>query len=305
MAEIAELHRRACEAFAARVEGVRDEQWALLTPCVDWDVQALVNHVVGEDRWTAPLMAGSTIAEIGDLFDGDLLGEDPKGACAAAVKEAVAAVGAPGSLQRTVHLSFGDVPGEEYAWQLFADHLIHTWDLAVAVGGDERLDPELVAGCAGWFAEREQAYRAAGAIAARPAVADDADPQTTLLAGFGRDAAWTPTLGAVQRFNAAFNTGDVDAIMAAMTDDCVFESTEPPDGRRHQGQDAVRAVWRSVLSGRPRFETEELVDAGDRAVARWIQRWTDAGGSEGHVRGLDLFRVRDGKIAEKLSYVKG
>ncbi len=72
--------------------------------------------------------------------------------------------------------------------QLFADHLIHAWDLARAIGADERLDPELVDACAAWFAPVEEAYRGAGAIAGRPPVPDGADAQTRLLAMFGRRA---------------------------------------------------------------------------------------------------------------------
>jgi uncharacterized protein (TIGR03086 family) len=89
-------------------------------------------------------------------------------------------------MDRTVHLSFGDFPGREYAMQLFADHLIHAWDLARAIGADERLDAELVAACTTWFAPVEEAYRSAGAIADRPPVPDGADAQTRLLAMFGR-----------------------------------------------------------------------------------------------------------------------
>jgi uncharacterized protein (TIGR03086 family) len=91
-------------------------------------------------------------------------------------------------MDRTVHLSFGDFPGREYAMQLFADHLIHAWDLARAIGVDERLDPELVGACTAWFTAMEEAYRSAGAIAARPPVSDGADAQTRLLAMFGRRA---------------------------------------------------------------------------------------------------------------------
>ena len=116
------------------------------------------------------------------------------------------------------------------------------------------------------------------------------------------------TLAAIERFNAAFNRHDVDAIMAAMTDDCVFESTGPsPDGGRFEGQAAVRAVWEELFRGSPtaHFDTEDCFAAGDRCTVRWRYRWTDADGSEGHVRGVDIFRVSDGKVAEKLAYVKG
>jgi uncharacterized protein (TIGR03086 family) len=186
--DVPELHRRACEGFGARVHQVGDDQWHLPTPCSDWDVHTLVNHLVNENRWTPPIFAGRTIAEVGDRFDGDLLGADPKAAWDDSAREAVEAVHGEGAMARTVHLSFGDVPGEEYATQLFADHLVHAWDLARAIGADERLDPELVDACARWFAEREELYRGAGIIAGRVDVGDDADPQTRLLAAFGRDA---------------------------------------------------------------------------------------------------------------------
>lgn len=187
-ADLAGLHARACEEFGRRVSAVRADQWGSPTPCPDWDVRTLVNHIVGEDRWTPLLLAGRTIAEVGDRFDGDLLGADPARTYQQAAAEAVAAVTAPGALTRTVHLSFGDAPGSEYVWQLFADHLVHAWDLARAIGADERLDPALVVACAGWFVEQEQAYRASGAIGPRVSVPADADPQTTLLASFGRVA---------------------------------------------------------------------------------------------------------------------
>ncbi|HZM60080.1 MAG TPA: nuclear transport factor 2 family protein [Vicinamibacterales bacterium] len=111
----------------------------------------------------------------------------------------------------------------------------------------------------------------------------------------------------VEQFNDAFNRHDVNAIMALMTEDCVFENTRPaPDGTRIVGQTAVRTFWTEFFQRSPhaRFETEELVEAGDRCVVRWMYHWV-RDGVPGHVRGVDLFRVRDGKVAEKLSYVKG
>jgi ketosteroid isomerase-like protein len=111
----------------------------------------------------------------------------------------------------------------------------------------------------------------------------------------------------IERFNDAFNRHDVEAIMGGMTADCVFENTRPaPDGTRIAGQDAVRAFWEEFFrrSPRARFETEDIFAAGDRCVVQWIYHWV-RDGTAGHVRGVDVFRVRDGKVAEKLSYVKG
>lgn len=113
---------------------------------------------------------------------------------------------------------------------------------------------------------------------------------------------------ALTRFSAAFGRGDIDAIMALMTDDCVFESTGPaPDGTRVEGAAAVRAVWEELFgqTADARFDEEDSFVAGDRAVLRWRFTWTNDDGTPGHVRGVDVIRLRDGRVAEKLSYVKG
>jgi len=116
------------------------------------------------------------------------------------------------------------------------------------------------------------------------------------------------TLEAVRRFNEAFDRRDVDGVMAAMTKDCVFESTSPPpDGERYAGQDPVRSFWERFFASSPhaRFTTEEIFAATDRCVVRWRYDWVDKDGTPGHIRGVDLFRTRNGKVAEKLAYVKG
>jgi ketosteroid isomerase-like protein len=115
------------------------------------------------------------------------------------------------------------------------------------------------------------------------------------------------TQAVVDRFNEAFNRHDLPAIMALMTDDVVFDSTRPPpDGERIVGQGPVRAFWEQFFARSPsaRFETEEQFAVGDRCVVQWTYHWV-RDGKPSHVRGVDLFRVRDGKVAEKLSYVKG
>ncbi len=116
------------------------------------------------------------------------------------------------------------------------------------------------------------------------------------------------TTDTIERFNDALNRHDVDAVMALMTEDCVFENTSPqPDGERYEGQSAVRAFWEQMLRASPkaRFETEELFAHGDRCTARWCYFYSGVDGTSGHIRGVDVFRVRDGKVAEKLAYVKG
>ena len=116
------------------------------------------------------------------------------------------------------------------------------------------------------------------------------------------------TRAAIDRFNDALNRHDVDAVMAVMTADCVFENTwPPPDGGRYEGQAAVRAFWENMLRASPdaRFDAEETVVAGDRCVVRWRYTYTGDDGQQHHLRGIDLFKVRDGLVAEKLAYVKG
>lgn len=109
-------------------------------------------------------------------------------------------------------------------------------------------------------------------------------------------------LKVLERFGAAWADHDLDAALAMVSDDCVFDATGPaPDGTRWVGVEAIRAVWAPIFDDpSSRFEVEEIFQAGDRVVQRW--RYSFDGG---HVRGVDLFRVRDGKVAENLTYVKG
>jgi uncharacterized protein (TIGR03086 family) len=192
MADLIPLYRRAVDEFGRRVHGVPADAWSDPTPNDDWDVRALVNHLVGENRWAPPLLAGSTIEEVGGRLDGDLLGDDPVGAWDTSAEEALAAA-ADADLDATVHLSFGDVSASEYLWQLTADAAIHAWDLARATGQAEALDADLVAGVAEWFGGVEEMYRAAGAIG--PAVEATGGPQEALLGRFGRDPSGTPAEG--------------------------------------------------------------------------------------------------------------
>jgi ketosteroid isomerase-like protein len=88
----------------------------------------------------------------------------------------------------------------------------------------------------------------------------------------------------------------------------LFENTyPPPDGERFQGQAAVRAYFESFFQESPQanFEFGDLFACEQRACVRWTYRWAESDGRPGYVRGVDVFRLKDGKVAEKLSYVKG
>ena len=194
--ELSALHEGTVAAWTRLVESVGTDQWRQRTPCTEWSVRDLVNHVVGEDLWTAPLLQGSTIEDVGDRFDGDLLGDDPVARAQAAAQEAVTAVADRMPQGGTVHLSYGEEQLDEYVHQLAADHLVHGWDLAAATGTNPAFDPELVDAIAAWYAEREELYRAAGAVGARPEASGD-DPLSQLIAAFGRDPGWQPATGQV------------------------------------------------------------------------------------------------------------
>jgi ketosteroid isomerase-like protein len=121
------------------------------------------------------------------------------------------------------------------------------------------------------------------------------------------DAGSSETIALIRKLDDAVNRQDAAGFLALLTDDVVWESTQPPDGDRYSGRAEVKTALERFMQGasKVRFESEELFASGDRAVSRWLYRWTDSSGQEGHVRGVDIFKIRDGKVAEILSYVKG
>jgi uncharacterized protein (TIGR03086 family) len=187
--DIVDVHRRAVEAWQTKVDAVGADMWADATPCTEWSVRDLTNHVVAEELWMVPLLEGSTIAEVGDRLDGDVLGDHPLRAARSASAAALAVAQEQLPAGGKVHLSYGEEDAAEYAWQLAADHLIHGWDLAKGTGQDANMDPVLVTAIADWFTAREMLYRRGGAIGPRAPMTGE--PQTDLLAAFGRRADWT------------------------------------------------------------------------------------------------------------------
>jgi uncharacterized protein (TIGR03086 family) len=177
--------RRASDAYVQRARDVTEAKWLAATPCAEWDVRTLVNHVAGEYLWVPELMAGKTVSDVGNRLDGDLLGDDPLVVLAGALREAQEAAGSPDALTCTVHLSFVDVPGAEYLRQMAIDSVIHAWDLARAIGADETLDPELVDFAYEGLRESAEDWRSGGAFGPVKQPADDS-PQSRLLALTGR-----------------------------------------------------------------------------------------------------------------------
>lgn len=115
-------------------------------------------------------------------------------------------------------------------------------------------------------------------------------------------------IAVVLRFNEALNARDVDAMMALLSPDSVFENTfPPPDGTRFEGHMAIRTFWETFFRGstHAQIATEDIFALGERCVMRWRYEWVDANGQTGHIRGVDVYVVQGGLIAEKLSYVKG
>ncbi|MEP7137669.1 MAG: nuclear transport factor 2 family protein [Chloroflexota bacterium] len=113
---------------------------------------------------------------------------------------------------------------------------------------------------------------------------------------------------AVLAFNDAFNRHDVAGMMQLMSADCIFENTDPaPDGTIYTGKEAVTQFWQGFFKESPEahIEIEEIFGVGNRCLMRWQYQWKDAEGKLGHVRGVDIFKIKDGLICEKLSYVKG
>jgi ketosteroid isomerase-like protein len=111
----------------------------------------------------------------------------------------------------------------------------------------------------------------------------------------------------IDRFNEAFNRHDADALASWLTDDTVFEDTSPPpDGRRIEGKAPVVEFWREWFTRNTDavFDAEDVIVSGDRAVVCWVYRKL-RNGQPWHLRGVDVFTVRDGKVAAKLAYVKG
>jgi uncharacterized protein (TIGR03086 family) len=185
--ELLELFQRAQAQFTDRVDAVAPDQWEDES-LPGWTVADLVAHLVNEALWVPPLLAGEPVAE-GRFPEStsDLLGDDPFTGWETAADAALSAFADDDALTRTVHLSRGPTPATEYIFEMTADLTVHAWDLARATDGDTDLDGELVT-AALVYAESLPEDGIPGVIDPPLDVSATADPQTRLLARFGRKA---------------------------------------------------------------------------------------------------------------------
>ncbi|KOT90107.1 hypothetical protein ADK70_17660 [Streptomyces rimosus subsp. pseudoverticillatus] len=131
--------------FTRRLRAVRPEQWTAPTPCAEWDVHRLVNHMTRGNLNYISLLDGGSAAEFLRLRDTDALHGDPVGAYVRSVRECAAAFSRPGALEQILDYPLGPVTGEQALAVRTTDATIHTWDLARAIDAPEELDPGLVA----------------------------------------------------------------------------------------------------------------------------------------------------------------
>ena len=184
------LFQRAQAQFTDRVDAVGPGEWdAPALP--EWGVADQVAHLTNEQLWVPPLLAGEEPGAVAGRLPTDtdeLLGSDPLTAWETAADAALTAWAAPDALDRTVHLSGGPTSAVAYVVEMTADLTVHAWDLARAVGGVTELDAELVAAASRYAEEHLRGDGVPGLIAAPVPAPPGADPQTRLLARFGRRA---------------------------------------------------------------------------------------------------------------------
>jgi uncharacterized protein (TIGR03086 family) len=185
--ELLELFQRAQNQFSDRVDAVAPDQWDDES-LPGWTVADLVAHLVNEALWVPPLLAGEPV----DLIEGrfpegtdDLLGDDPFTGWETAADGALSAFAEDDALTRTVHLSRGPTPATDYIFEMTADLVVHSYDLAAATDGDTELDGELVT-AALVYAERLPEDGVAGLIDPPLDVPPSAPPLVRLLGRFGR-----------------------------------------------------------------------------------------------------------------------
>ncbi|MDB5163805.1 MAG: hypothetical protein JWS12_423 [Candidatus Saccharibacteria bacterium] len=182
-----QLFNKALQQAATCIRGVQTHQLTNSTPCTEWDLKALLNHMVYELLWIPPLLQGQTIAEVGDQFDGDVLSGDFMSAWSKASDQAQKAVAAADP-EATVRLSYGDRQAKDYIKETGTDIFIHTWDTAQAIACTLTLDEAIAKEIYDGALPNKDSFKNSGLFADPIAVPLNADIQTKLLGLLGRKA---------------------------------------------------------------------------------------------------------------------
>jgi uncharacterized protein (TIGR03086 family) len=184
-----ETMQRVLDETKRVVDGIDPSQLALTTPCSDWDVRAVLNHITGGADMFATCVNDGSISDerLGELLGGDNLGADYKASFAAASKRAMTAFERPGSADEIVTLPFGQMPAGIALRIAIFDVTVHAWDLAKATGQSTALAPDVLDAAIGVAHEMlAPEMRAAGMFGAEVTVPGDAPAQDRLAAFAGR-----------------------------------------------------------------------------------------------------------------------
>ena len=179
------------QALRAVVDQIRDEQWDLVVPddmtrTPGITLRETINYHAYDDAWVPDVLAGKTIEEVGDRYDGDLLGDHPKLNFASIAETAVLAVRDFDDPDRIVHLSYGDWPAREYLKHITSFRGLRAHDIAKFIGADPALPPDLVRGLWDEIAPSAEEWRKLGVYGPAVPVPDDAPLQQRLLGLTGR-----------------------------------------------------------------------------------------------------------------------
>jgi uncharacterized protein (TIGR03086 family) len=178
--------------FARRLSLVGEADWSRQTPCTEWNVRALVNHVLGGPRRTILRLSGASVEEVNATRNRDQVGDDTLRTFRTAAREEAAAFRVPGAFSRVVHHQAGDCSGEELLKRRVVDLAVHAWDLAQAIGADDHLDADLVAALWQRLSVEGSGFDLATGYFAPPPgrLSPGASLQEQLLDLLGRSASW-------------------------------------------------------------------------------------------------------------------
>ena len=187
--DVKDLFRETTAAASGVIVRIQPAQLHNPTPCTKWDLRSLLSHMTYEMSWVPDLLAGKTIAAVGDTHEGDLLGDDPLGAWGQALAAALAAVD-KAHLKKTVHLSYGDFSAEHYIRESASDMLIHGWDVSKAIGHPLTFDIKAAQEVYEYALPRSAEFRGSGLFGDVLPTKPDDSIQVKLLAFYGRDVSW-------------------------------------------------------------------------------------------------------------------